>query len=237
MKAAGSFVIRTHCFSARFCLWQKYSLLGGACPWCRRWVFPFVHQAVPKTHSEEKAFLSFNPPSPRPSPPQQASALLPPSTEGSLSFDMYSCHFTFSFLLPGLSWRRRNGRETIVFSFLQLPVKGSSRLCALAALEREGWETTKHLSPNYSPNVRAVLSCSGYSLLTVWVVWLAEAADFKAVALSCVNASNPNPSSSEQPGPNGGTAPQWRGDRGSPLWHYFCGEGGEKDLKSFTLSC
>lgn len=189
-----------------------------------------------KNPQRGKGFSLLYQPSPRPSPPQQASASFPPSTEGSISFDMRSCHFTFSFPLPGLSWRRRNGRETVVFSSLQLPVKGSSHLCALAALEREGWETIKHLSPNYSPTVRALLSCSGYSHLTVWVVWLAEAADFKAIALSCINASNPNPSSSELPGPNEGTAPQWRGGRGSPQWHYFCGEEGERDLKFFTPS-
>lgn len=56
-----------------------------------------------KNPQRGKGFSLLYQPSPRPSPPQQASASFPPSTEGSISFDMRSCHFTFSFPLPGLS--------------------------------------------------------------------------------------------------------------------------------------
>lgn len=119
-------------------------------------------------------------------------------------FDMRSSFFT----LPGFS---RQTRKNIIFSSLQylwrafpISVLCIYLLSASAELEREeGWETTKHIRPNYSASIRAFLSSLGYSLLAVWIVWLTERADSKTIALFHINAPTPNPSSLGQPGPRG----------------------------------
>lgn len=153
-----------------------------------------------------KVFSIHSAPSPRLSPPQQASLLFPPLTECSSSLIWAPLSSHFSLHCVGSA---DTGEKNIIFSSLQLPVKSFLCFCAVylhsasAELGREGWETTKHIRPNYSASIRAFLSCLGYSLLTVRAVWLTRCADFKAVAQHRVNASNPNPSSFRQSGPNG----------------------------------
>lgn len=186
-----------------FSLWQKCSCLWGVCWQYQWWVFPFVCQDAPNTRSGGEVLSA---PSPRLSPPQQASLLFPPLTECSSSLIWAPLSSHFSLHCVGSA---DTGEKNIIFSSLQLPVKSFLRFCAVylhsasAELGREGWETTKHIRPNYSASIRAFLSCLGCSLLTVRAVWLTRCADFKAVAQHRVNASNPNPSSFRQPGPNG----------------------------------
>lgn len=174
MKAVVSFINWTHSYWEGFSLWQKYSLLGGVCWQYQWWVFPFVCQDAPSTHSREKAFRSF--PHHRPIHHLLSRLLccfLPWLKAAALWYELL---FTFLFPLLGFSWRRR--KKNILLSYLQLPVKSFPCLCVAylhstsAELQTGGWETTKQIRPNYSASLRAFLSCLGYALLTVRVVWL-----------------------------------------------------------------
>lgn len=89
-------------FSKIFSLTEVF-LAGRCLPMVPAMGISLCASSCTKNPQRGKGFSLLYPPSSHPSPPQQASALLPPSTEGSLSFDMHSRHFTFSFLLPGLS--------------------------------------------------------------------------------------------------------------------------------------
>lgn len=164
----------------RFSFWWKYSLLGGICWQYQWWVFPFVCQDAPNTHSREKAFRSF----PHHCPIHHFLSRLLfflPLTEGSSSLirSPISSHFSFH-CLGSYDTRSKQKQKTKPQQTLySLPCSHLWSvipvcvlcICTLAELGREGWGTTKHIRPNYSASRRAFLSCLGYLLLTVWVVW------------------------------------------------------------------
>lgn len=112
MKAVVSFINWTHSYWEGFSLWQKYSLLGGVCWQYQWWVFPFVCQDAPSTHSREKAFRSF--PHHRPIHHLLSRLLccfLPWLKAAALWYELL---FTFLFPLLGFSWRRRKKKHLAV---------------------------------------------------------------------------------------------------------------------------
>lgn len=174
MKAVGLFVNLTHCYWERYSPWQKYSLLGGVCWQYQWWVFPFVFQDAPNTHSRGKAFRSL--PHHRPIRHHLSRLLccfLPWLKAAALWYELLFLHISLSIACVQLTQEKKH-----YILFPAATCEELSRLStvyvhsSLAEPGREGWETTKHIRPNYSAGIRAFLSCSGYLLLTVRVVWL-----------------------------------------------------------------
>lgn len=141
MKAAASFVICTQCFFRETFLFGIHF---------RRYLPVVLAVSISLCASSCTKYAQQGKGSSLLSPPvYQLSRLLPCflSTEGSSSLMEVSIAFLFYFPLLGLSWLGKAGQQPLY----------STACSYLAAQEQEAWETTKHIRPNYSPDVKAFL--------------------------------------------------------------------------------
>lgn len=157
---------------------------------------------------------------------------------------------SYEFLFLHTAWIQQADKKKHCILVPAVPVKSFLHLYVVyllstsAELEREGRETTKHTRPNYSASIRVFLSCLGYSLLPVWVVWLTGCAILQSMAFSLchINAPASNLSSFGQPGPRGQPSRQGSSVEGqcrlSPLSLFLRGwwRKGFKTPQPFLLS-